>query len=191
MKLKNIVRYIVTDVASIPVVKLGRKGEAYRAATKPGWGTVEWYSSVNNYEMPVYRDRSDKTQELCCNEDNGAVLYSRTMKEFGYGTECVIAPYEKIDLKSMPTQAQTVAIIISDCCGYSFWAKDPGDIKIFVIYDKNGLIDSYRLGGWMEKPYEDETEIAFDDLQSKEEHDTMDRVDIVGTLEYERRMARK
>ena len=34
--MKNEVRYIVTDVVSIPVCKLASKTEAYKQAAKPG-----------------------------------------------------------------------------------------------------------------------------------------------------------
>lgn len=165
--MKNTTRYIVTDVASIPVVRIGNKGEAYRQATKPGWGVVEWYSETNNYAAPVNRDRSDKTQILCCGEDDSAVLYPMGGREF------VISSYEDIHMKGAPSQAETEAIIQSDSCGFSFWAHENGDVKIFVTYDENGLIDTYRLDNWSGKPYEGETEITFDDLQSQEEYDAI------------------
>ena len=57
MKKQNEVRYIVTDVVSIPVFRLVSKTEAYRQAVKPGWGTVEWYSAADGYKNPVDRDR--------------------------------------------------------------------------------------------------------------------------------------
>jgi len=179
--MKNICRYIVTDVVSIPVYRMGKKGEAYRYATGAGWGVVEWYSETNNYKAPVTRDKSDKTQMMCCDEDTSATLYSK------YGREYVIAPYEEINLKEAPKQAETDAIIISGSGGYDFWENKKGDIKIFVTYDVSGLIDSYRLDNWAGKPYDGETEITFEDLQSQEEHDTIDRADIVGTLEHERK----
>jgi len=77
MKKQNEIRYIVTDVVSIPVIKLNSKTEAYKQATKPGWGTVEWYSAADGYKNPVFRDRKDKTQELACDEDSHADLYTK------------------------------------------------------------------------------------------------------------------
>ncbi len=138
MKKQNEVRYIVTDVVSIPVFRLASKTEAYRQAMKPGWGTVEWYSAADGYKNPVSRDCSDKTQQLVCDEDSSADLYT---KNGGYSG---ISPYEEINTKEMPKQAECAAIIHSDSCGYDFWTED-GQIRIFVTYDANGLIDSYRL----------------------------------------------
>jgi len=185
--MKNIIRYIVTDVVSIPVFRIGNKGEIYRMATGAGWGVVEWYGAANDYKMPVIRDRSDKTQVLCCDEDTSAVLYPHTLK-YGYGAEFVISPYAEINLKDAPSQAQTDVIIISDCSGFNFWAKDDTDVKIFVTYDENGLIDSYRLDNWTGKPYDGEIEITFNDLQSEAEHDMTNRADIKGTFEYFKRV---
>lgn len=162
--MKNIIRYIVTEAVSIPVCRIASKGEAYKYATKAGCGVVDWYSAINDYALPVNRDRSDKTQVLQCDEDCMATLY-------GIGIEYVIAPYEEINLKDAPTQAATEAILISHGYGYDFWSKEQGDIKIFVTYDKNGLIDTHRFDNWTGKPFEGETEIMFSDLQSKEEHD--------------------
>jgi hypothetical protein len=179
--MKNTVRYIVTDVASIPVIKLSGKTDAYRQATAPGWGMVEWYSPANNYKTPVYRDNSDKTQVMYCDEDCSATLYPK------YGREYCIAPYEEINLNDAPKQAETEAIILSDSCGFSFWERDAGDVKIFVTYDENGLIDEYRLDNWGGKPEAWETEIPFADLQSEQEYETTDRADIVGTFEHERK----
>jgi hypothetical protein len=72
---------------------------------------------------------------------------------------------------------------MSDSCGYNFWAKGDGDVKIFVTYDENGLVDNYRLDNWMGKPYDGETEITFDKLQSQEEYEATNREDINGTFE--------
>lgn len=180
MKKKATCRYIVTDIASIPVCRLTGKFDAYRTATGAGWGVVEWYSPINNYSAPVNRDKSDKSQVMYCDEDSSATLYPR------WGREYCISPYEEINLKNAPKQPETEAIIISDSCGFTFWEHEQGDVKIFVTYDENGLVDTYRFDNWTGKPYEGETEITFDDLQSEEEYDSISRVDIVGTLEYER-----
>lgn len=190
--MKNITRYIVTDVVSIPVIRLAGKGEAYKYATGAGWGVVDWYGEVTENDcignpitrmVPVNRDRSDKTQVMYCDEDTSAVLYPK------YGPEYVIAPYEEINLKDAPKQAETEAIIVSDSCGFTFWAKE--GIKIFVTYDENGLIDSYRLDSLNGTPYDGETEISFDDLQSEEDYWKINRADIVGTFDYFRRIEKE
>ena len=86
--MKNITRYIVTDVVSIPVCRMRSKGEAYRYATKAGWGVVEWYGEVTKTDLfghpytitqPVNRDKSDKTQVLLCDEDTTAVITPNTV----------------------------------------------------------------------------------------------------------------
>lgn len=173
----NETRYLITETSSIPIIRIG-KGEAYKIATKPGWGVVEWYSAVNNYSAPVNRDKEDKTQQLICDEDTSAVLYPR------YGREFCIFPYEEISMKDAPKQAEVEAVVISDSCGFTFWEHESGDIKIFVTYDKNGLPDTYRLDNWAGKPYDDEVEITFGELQSQEDYDNTDRADIHGTWEY-------
>lgn len=187
---KNETRYIVTDVVSIGVIRIAKKSEAYRQATAPGWGVVEWYSEVTENDcigrpvtrmVPVNRDKSDKTQVMYCDEDSDATLYPK------YGREFCISPYEEINLKDAPTQAETEVIIQSDSYGFSFWAKDTADVKIFVTYDENGLIDTYRLENWAGKPYDGEVEIKFEDLQSEEDHDRIDRADIPGTFNYYRK----
>ena len=177
--MKNEIRYIVTDVVSIPVIRIASKCEAYKMVTKPGWGLVEWYSAADGYKNPVTHDRSDKTQMMACDEDCSAVLYPK------YGSEFCIFPYEEINMQDAPKQAATEAIIYSESDGYSFWAK--GEIKIFVSYDKNGLIDSYRLGYGNDTPEEWETEISFDDLQSEADYWATDRADIPGTYDYMRK----
>jgi hypothetical protein len=183
--MKNVCRYIVTDIVSIPVCRIGSKGRAYKYATVSGWGCVDWYSAVDGYKLPVNRDTGDKTQVLLCDEDSHAVLYPK------HGREFVITTLEEINLKNAPSQAETGAIIIGDPGGYSFWAKEDGDIKIFVTYDENGLIDSYRLDNWAAKPYDGETEITFDKLQSEEEYEAINRADIRGTLENTRLNSRE
>jgi hypothetical protein len=179
--MKNICRYFVTDIVSVGIVRIGNKSEAYRQVTGPGWGVIDWFSETNNYTRSVNRDKNDKSQKLYCDEDSSAVIYSN------YGKEFVISPDEEIVLKNCPKQSETIAIIQSDSCGFSFWEKEKGNIKIFVTYDENGLIENYRLDNWNGKPYEGETEIQFEDLQSEEEHDTIDRADIKGTFEYMRK----
>jgi hypothetical protein len=166
MKASNETRYFVTDAVSIPVMRLRKKGEAYRMATGPGWGVVD----------------TDENRVLYCDEDASAVLYPE------FGSEFVIAPYEEVNLKNAPKQSEVVAIIESNSCGYSFWQKDEGYIKIFVTYDKNGLIDTYRLDNWNGKPYDGETEISFSDLQSEYDHDNTNRAEITGTFEYEKKL---
>ena len=182
MKKKDETRYFVTAVASVPVYKFASKTEMYRMATKPGWGAVEWYSAADGYKNPVARDRSDKTQQLCCDEDTSASLYTKNGGYFG------IFPYEEINVKEMPKQAACAAIIYSDSCGYSIWAEDFNQIHIFVTYDANGLIDSYRLEyGEDAQPYDGETEIRFEDLYQQPEGDWKEtyRAEIPGTVEYQ------
>lgn len=174
--MKNETRYIVTDTVSIPVIKIASKGEAYKMVTKPGWGLVEWYSAADGYKNPVNRDKSDKTQEMYCDEDCSGVIYPK------YGREFCIFPYEEIHMQDAPKQAETEAIIYSDADGFSFWTK--GEIKIFVTYDENGLIDTYRLEYGAEQPAEWETEISFKDLQSEADYWAIDRADIPGTFSY-------
>ena len=115
MKKKWEVRYFVTAVASVPVYKAYSKTETYRQATKDGWGTV-------------YRDENNA---LVCDEDCAADLYTKNGGYFG------IRAYEEINTKEMPKQAECAAIIISDSCGFTFWAEDFNQIHIFVTYDEN------------------------------------------------------
>ncbi|MCL1877315.1 MAG: hypothetical protein FWF80_00490, partial [Defluviitaleaceae bacterium] len=181
MKKRSITRYIVTDIVSIPVTKVGSKTEAYRIVTGAGWGVVEWYSANNDYKMPVNRDKTDKTQVMICDEDTSASLYTKAGREF------YIAPGDEVNLKNAPRQADTAAMLISGSYGYNFWAIDDSHIKIFVTYTEKGLIDECRLDSWLGKPCEGETEITFSDLQSEADHDNTDRADIPGTFEFERR----
>ena len=134
-------------------------------ATKPGWGAVEWYSAADGYKNPVNRDRSDKTQRLCCDEDTSSSLYT---KNGGYFR---IFPYEEIDVKEMPKQAEVAAIIYSDSCGYSVWEEDFNQIHFFVTYDENDLIDSYRVEYGDSPIYDGEVEVAFEDLFQQPEGD--------------------
>lgn len=182
MKKRYEVRHIITDVVSVPVIKMSGKTEAYRQATQPGWGAVDWYSAADNYENPVPRDRSDKTQQLCCDEDNHADLYTKNGRCFE------IYPYDEINVKEMPKQVEVSAIICGDSDGYSFWAQD-GAIKIFVTYDENGLIETYRLGYGDEQPWEGETVLSYEDLYQPSERDWANayRSDIPGTMEYQRK----
>jgi len=170
MKRINELRYFVTDVVSVPVIRMFRKGEAYRQATGDGWGTVN--SKI-----------VDGKEVLYCDEDSYAVLYPMSGREF------CISSGEEINLKDAPKQAEVDAIITSDSCGFAFWQKDEGDVKFFVTYDENGLIESYRLGNWSDKPYDEEKEITFNDLQSEEEHDKTDRAEIIGTFEYNKKLS--
>ena len=168
MKKKYEVRHIVTAVASIPVYKINGKTEAYKLAAKDGWGTV-------------YRDENNA---LVCDEDNSASLYTKNGGYFG------IFPYEEINVKEMPKQAACAAIIYSDSCGYSIWAEDFNKIHIFVTYDVNGLIDSYRVEyGEDAQPCDGETEIRFEDLYQQPEGDWKEtyRAEIPGTVEYQRK----
>lgn len=123
MKNKWEVRYFVTAVASVPVYKVYGKTEAYKQAAKDGWGTV-------------YRDENNA---LVCDEDCSANLYTKNGGYFG------IFPYEEINTKELPKQAACAAIIVSDSCGFTFWAEDFNQIHIFVTYDENGLVDTYRV----------------------------------------------
>ena len=166
MKKKWEVRYFVTAVASIPVYKAYSKTETYRQAAKDGWGTV-------------YRDENNA---LVCDEDCSASLYTKNGGYFG------IFPYEEINAKEMPKQAEVAAIIYSDSCGYSVWAEDFNQIHIFVTYDVNGLIDSYRVEyGEDAQPCDGETEIRFEDLYQQPEGDWKEtyRAEIPGTVEYQ------
>ena len=183
MKKKDETRYFVTDVASVPVYKVASKTEMYRMATKPGWGAVEWYSAADGYKNPVNRDRSDKTQQLCCDEDTGASLYTKNGGYFG------IFPYEEINTKEMPKQAEVAAIIYSDSCGYSIWAEDFNQIHIFVTYDENGLVDTYRVEYGDSTIYDGEVEISFEDLYQQPEGDWKEtyRAELPGTVEYKRK----
>lgn len=180
MKQKWEVRYFVTDVAGVPVYKAYSKTETYRQAAKPGWGTVEWYSAADGYKNPVNRDRNDKTQQLCCDEDCSASLYTKNGGYFG------IFPYEEIDVKEMPKQAECAVIIISDSCGFTFWAEDFSRIHIFVTYDASGLIDTYRVEYDDTTVYDGEVEISFDNLYQRAEEDWKEtyRAELPGTVEY-------
>lgn len=175
------VRYFVTAVASVPLYKCHSKTETYKQAAKPGWGTVEWYSAADDYKNPVARDRSDKTQQLCCDEDCSASLYTKNGGYFG------IFPCEEINAAEMPKQAECAAIITSDSCGLSFWAEDFSRIHIFVTYDESGLIDSYRVEYDDATIYDGEVEISFDDLYEQAEEDWRGtyRAEIPGTVEYQ------
>lgn len=183
MKKKDETRYFVTDVASVPVYKVASKTEMFRMSTKPGWGAVEWYSAADNYTNPVTRDRKDKTQRLCCDEDTSASLYLKNGGYFG------IFPYEEINVKEMPKQAEVAAIIYSDSCGFTVWAEDFNQIHIFVSYDANGLVDTYRVEYGDSMIYDGETEISFEDLYERAEEDWWEtyRAEIPGTTEYQRR----
>ena len=167
MKKKWEVRYFVTAVASIPVYKAYSKTETYRQAAKDGWGTV-------------YRDENNA---LVCDEDCSASLYTKNGGYFG------IFPYEEINTKEMPKQAACAAIIVSDSCGFTFWAEDFNQIHIFVTYDENGLVDTYRVEYGDSPIYDGEMEIRFEDLYQQPEGDWKEtyRAEIPGTVEYQRK----
>ena len=167
MKKKWEVRYFVTAVASIPVYKAYSKTETYRQAAKDGWGTV-------------YRDENNT---LVCDEDCSASLYMKNGGYFG------IFPYEEINTKEMPKQAACAAIIVSDSCGFTFWAEDFNQIHIFVTYDENGLVDTYRVEYGDSPIYDGEMEIRFEDLYQQLEGDWKEtyRAEIPGTVEYQRK----
>ena len=165
MKKKWEVRYFVTAVASIPVYKAYSKTETYRQAAKDGWGTV-------------YRDENNA---LVCDEDCSASLYTKNGGYFG------IFSYEEINTKEMPKQAACAAIIVSDSCGFTFWAEDFNQIHIFVTYDENGLVDTYRVEYGDSPIYDGEMEIRFEDLYQQPEGDWKEtyRAEIPGTVEYQ------
>lgn len=169
MKKKFEARYIVTSVVSVPVYKVFGKTEAYKEATKPGWGiVVDW-------------DGAGKEKNLVCDDDSSASIYTKNGGYFG------IFPMDEIKSKDVPKQAACAAILTSDSCGCSFWTED-GQIRIFVTYDENGLIDTYRMEyGPDAQPYDGETEISFEDLYERAEDDWKDtyRAKIPGTLEYQ------
>ena len=166
MKKKWEVRYFVTAVASIPVYKINGKTEAYKLAAKDGWGTV-------------YRDENNA---LVCDEDNSASLYTKNGGYFG------IFPYEEINTKELPKQAACAAIIVSDSCGFTFWAEDFNQIHIFVTYEESGLVDTFRVEyGEDAQPYDGEMEIRFEDLVAAEAWEEAYRAEIPGTVEYQRK----
>ena len=167
MKKKWEVRYFVTAVASIPVYKAYSKTETYRQAAKDGWGTV-------------YRDENNA---LVCDEDCSASLYTKNGGYFG------IFSYEEINTKEMPKQAACAAIIVSDSCGFTFWAEDFNQIHIFVTYDESGLVDTYRVEYGDSTIYDGETEISFEDLYQQAEEDWREtyRAELPGTIEYQRK----
>jgi hypothetical protein len=167
MKKKWEVRYFVTAVASIPVYKAYSKTETYRQAAKDGWGTV-------------YRDENNA---LVCDEDCSASLYTKNGGYFG------IFSYEEINTKELPKQAACAAIIVSDSCGFTFWAEDFNQIHIFVTYDENGLVDTYRVEYGDSPIYDGEMEIRFEDLYQQPEGDWKEtyRAEIPGTVEYQRK----
>ena len=167
MKKKYEVRHIVTAVASIPVYKAYSKTETYRQAAKDGWGTV-------------YRDENNA---MVCDEDCSASLYTKNGGYFG------IFSYEEINTKELPKQAACAAIIVSDSCGFTFWAEDFNQIHIFVTYDENGLVDTYRVEYGDSPIYDGEMEIRFEDLYQQPEGDWKEtyRAEIPGTVEYQRK----
>lgn len=165
MKRKYETRYFVTDVASIPVVRVYGKTEMYRQAAKDGWGVV-------------YRD---ETNTLVCDEDSSANFYTKNGGYYGLsGNDEVIA-------KEMPKQAECAAIVVSDSCGFSIWAEDFSQIHFFVTYDANGLVDSYRIEYGDGPIYDGEVEVSFEGLLEQPEGDWQEsyRAEIPGTIEYQ------
>lgn len=147
MKKQSEIRYFITDMVAIPIIRINKKSDAYKQATKDGWGTV--YIPYENGEPTT----------LICDEDSSATLIN------SYGQQCCISPYEELNPKEWPKQAECVAIITTDSCGIAFWEKEKGNIKIYVTYDENGLIDNYRLADWTETViYNGEILINFEDL---------------------------
>lgn len=144
MKVTSECRYIKTDSASIPIIKIYKKSEAYRQATKDGWGTVY----TNN-----------QSNDLICDEDCHAVLINQ------YGKQCLIFPYEELKPKEWFKQAECNAIITGDSCGYSFWEKEEGLVKIYITKNEEGIIEDYRIADWTENViYDGEELISFKDL---------------------------
>lgn len=142
MKITFECRYLVTDIVAIPLLHLFKKSDAYKQATKPGWGVID----------------TDENNELYCDEDSSMTLTDK------WGRQSGAYPYDEINNKEWPTQAECKVIVQSDSCGFSFWAEEDSDIQIFITYDDNGYIDTYRLADWTEKAYDGETKITFKDL---------------------------
>lgn len=165
MKKKYETRYFVTSVTSVPVVRVYGKMEMYRQATEDGWGVV-------------YRD---ETNTLTCDEDCCADLYTKDGGYFG------IRAYEEINKKGMPKRAACAAIITGDSCGYCVWAEDFSQIHFFVVYDENGLVDSYRVEYGDSPIYDGEVEVTFEDLFEQPEDDWREtyRAALPGTVEYQ------
>ena len=168
-KMREEVRYFVVDVVSIPVYKVWKKSEVYRMATGDGWGVMGWEHNEQGKKV------------WFCDDDCSAVLYRKA------GGEHVVTSLEPIVRKDIPAQGELAAIVVSDSCGFTIYEEEEGDVKFFVTYDENGLIDTYRIGCWCDNPYDGEVEIKFSDLQSEEDHDTIGRASIPGTLEYMRK----
>lgn len=167
MRKQSEVRYIVTATVSIPVMRLSSKTEAYKQATKPGWGVVDW-------------EGTGKEKALVCDGDCNADIYTKDGGYFG------ISPYEEVNTKEMPKQADVEAIIIRNSDADIFWTK--GQIRVFVTYDENGLIGTWRIVyGADAMPYGGETELTFEDLYKSEgpEWDESYRAEIPGTIEYQ------
>jgi len=143
MRKQNEVRYIVTDIVAIDVIRINNKSEAYLQATAHGWGVVD----------------IDENGTFFCDEDSRAILVNNQ------GEQRFISPYTELNRKEWFKQAECSVILQSDSCGYSFWEKEKGLVKIFVTRNENGLIESFRLVDWTENSlYEDEEEITFEDL---------------------------
>jgi len=142
MKKSSECRYFVTDTVAVPVIRTYKKGEAYRQATGDGWGTVY----------------TDSEGTLICDEDSSAILISE------YGEYTFIYPYDELKKNKWLKQAECRVIIHDDACGMDFWEAEPGLTKIYVTYDRNGFIDTYRLTDWTDNGYDGETLVKFEDL---------------------------
>ncbi len=143
MKKQNECRYIITDIVAIPIVRINKKSEAYRQVTSDGWGIV-------------YKDQNDI---LICDEDSHGVLVN------SYGKQCCIFPYEELKPKEWFKQAECNVILQGDSCGFSFWEKEKGLVKIYITKDENGNIDNYRITDWTDNIiYDNEELIEFEEL---------------------------
>ncbi|MGL6219416.1 MAG: hypothetical protein ACRC36_15370, partial [Lacrimispora sphenoides] len=119
-----------------------KKSDAYNQATGDGYGVVY-----------TYRDG-----HYICDEDCTA----RLIDEFG--NECGIYPNEELNRRQWFKQSECKTIIISDSCGLSFY----GDVKIYVTYDLNGFIDTYRVTDPDDGLYEGEVIVNFEDLPEED-----------------------
>lgn len=165
MRKKYETRYFVTDVASIPVIRVYGKTEMYRQATKDGWGVV-------------YRDESN---DLVCDNDSSADFYTKAGNYFGFSGN------DAVNTKELPKQPECAAIITSDANGFTFWAEDISQIHFFVSYDTNGLIDTYRIEYGDSPIYDGEVEVAFEDLYERADDDWKEtyRTKLPGTVDYQ------
>ena len=147
--MKNIydTRYLDCDGTWIPIQKILKKSEAYRAATGPGWGTVD----------------TDKDRTWFCDEDSHAILVDK------FGKYTFISPYEELNPKTWPKQAECAAILLGNGNGDMFFEQEKGLVRICVTRNSDGIIVGFRLSDWTEgAPYEGEELIEFEDLPGEE-----------------------